>query len=287
MGKSNFICINGEFVSNEKPVFSSQNRAFRYGDGVFESMRAIGTSVPFLNSHFSRLISGAQFLEIELPESFSLDFIAKQIKHLINANKHFNGAKIRIAVYRKEGGTFFPLSNKAEYYIESEPLDTPNYQINPKGLVIDIYPDLAKPNSTFNPFKTIPSQLYVKAALYAQSNKLDDCLLINEKSQIVEASSSNIFLFSNNHLVTPSLSEGCLPGVMRMNIIQLAKKEKIEVLDDAVITEKDLLNADEIFLSNAVQGLKWIVAFRNRRYFSRTAKKLSQSLAEHALSLVR
>lgn len=286
MGKSNFICINGEFVSTERPVFTSYNRAFRYGDGIFESMRAIGTTVPFLNKHITRMKEGAHFLEIDIPESYTTEYFAKQIKHLLNANKQFTGARIRLGVYRKEGGTFSPLSNKAEYYIESDSIDSPNFQINNKGLVIDLYNDYKKSLNPFNQLKSIPSQLYIKAALFAQKNRIDDCILLNEKNQIIEASSSNIFIVSGNNILTPVTSEGCLAGIMREIIIQIAKNEGYNVSDNITLTEKDLLNADEIFLTNAVQGIKWVVAFRRRRYFSRTAKKLNQSLANYSLSLV-
>ncbi len=285
MAANNFLCFNGDFLSSEKPVFHSQNRAFRYGDGIFESMRAIGTTVPFLNLHLERLRKGSRFLEIELPEYFTFEFLSKQISHLLNANKQFSGARVRLGVFRKNGGSFFPISNKADYYIESSSVESTNFQLNSKGLVIDLYPDYRKSINPFNSLKSIPSQLYIKAAIYAQNKKLDDCIILNENSRIAETTSSNIFISSNNRLITPSLSEGCLPGIMRDIIIQLAVKEKITVFDDACITDKDLIEADEVFLTNAVQGIKWVVAFRNRRYFSRTAKKLNQSLTDFVQSL--
>lgn len=280
MTTNTFLCLNGDFLPSDKPVINTRNRAFRYGDGVFESMRAVGTSVPFLNMHLERLRNGAHFLDIELPEFFTFEFITKQISHLLNANKQFTGAKIRLGVFRKNGGSFFPVSNKADYYIESSPLDSNNFQLNNKGLVIDIYPDLKKVINSFNSIKSIPSLLYIKAAIYAQNNKLDDSIILNENLRITESTSSNIFICSNNRLITPSLSEGCLPGIMRNIIINLAIREKIPVSDNACITDKDLNEADEVFLTNAVQGIKWVVAFRNRRYFSKTAKRLNQLLAE-------
>lgn len=281
MSESAFICLNGEFISSQEPSLYTQNRAFRYGDGVFESMRAIGTTIPFLRQHLERLRKGVAFMEMELPESFNNTFIEKQITHLLNANKHFGGARIRFGVFRKEGGNFKPTTNKTEYYIESTPTSTNNFQLNTKGQVIDIFSEFTKPVVEFNFMKSINSHLYIKAALYAQSKNLDDSLILNEHKRIIEATSSNIFIYSNNYLITPSLSEGCLPGIMREIIIQLALKEKITIQNDVFLNIKDLTDADEIFLTNAVSGIKWVVAFKNRRYFSKVAKRLSLALIEH------
>lgn len=282
MPETSFICYNGDFLPSNKPLFFTQNRAFRYGDGLFESMRAIGTSVPFLNQHLDRLRKGASFLQMEIPETFNNSFISKLISHLINANKQFAGAKIRLGVFRKDGGSFFPNTNKIDFYIESSPLDSANFQTNSKGLVIDVFTELTKSISEFNQLKSVHSLLYIKAALNSQSRNLDDCLILNEHKNIIESTSSNLFIFSDNNLITPSLSEGCLPGIMRNIIINIALKEKITVYDDVSLNEKDLINADEVFLTNAVNGIKWVVAFKNRRYFSKTAKKLSVLLADYA-----
>lgn len=281
MAESTFICLNGEFIPSQQPSIHVSNRAFRYGDGVFESMRAISTSVPFLHLHIERLKKGVAFLEMQLPESFTNSYIEKQITHLLNANKHFGGARIRLGVFRKEGGNFKPTTNKTEYYIESSPTGTNTFQLNTKGILVDIFYEYTKPVVDFNLLKSINSHLYIKAALNAQSRNLDDCLILNDQKRIIEATSSNIFICSNNNLITPSLSEGCLPGIMREIVIQLAIKEKITVYDDVCLNIKDITDADEVFLTNAVSGITWVVAFRNRRYFSKMAKKISQALIEH------
>ncbi len=286
MGQITFVCINGEFLPSDKPVFFGSNRAFKYGDGLFETMRAIGTTVPFLNQHFERLRKSAAVLQMELPENFSVSFFQKQISRLLNANKLFNGAKIRLSLYRKDGGNYQPLSNKADYYIECSPLESKNFSLNAKGLKIGVFSEWKKPINELSSIKSANALFYVKSAIYSRSENLDESLLLNEHNQIIESTSSNLFILSNNNLITPSLSEGCLPGIMREIIIQLALNEKITVYDDVCISENDILNADEVFLTNAVSGIKWVVAFQNRRYFCKTAKKLSANLELLANSLV-
>jgi branched-chain amino acid aminotransferase len=286
MGQITFVCLNGEFIPSDKPIFFGTNRAFKYGDGLFETMRAIGTSIPFLSHHIERLRKSATVLQLELPEVYSIAYFQKQISRLLNANKLFNGAKIRLCIYRKEGGNYQPLSNKTDYYIECSTLETKNFSLNTKGLKIGVFSEWKKPINELSCIKSANALFYVKSAIYSRSESLDESLLLNEHNQIIESTSSNLFILSNNNLITPSLSEGCLPGIMREIIIQLALNEKITVYDDVCISEDDILNADEVFLTNAVSGIMWVVAFQNRRYFCKTAKKLSGSLEVLANSLV-
>ncbi|PIP54926.1 MAG: aminotransferase IV [Bacteroidetes bacterium CG23_combo_of_CG06-09_8_20_14_all_32_9] len=282
MGKISFVCLNGEFIPSDKPLFFGSNRAFRYGDGLFETMRAVGTTVPFLSQHIERLRKSSSVIQLELPETYSAPYFQKQISRLLNANKFFTGAKVRLSIFRKDGGNYQPLSNKTDYYIDCSPLETQNFSLNSKGLKVDIFTDWKKPINELSGIKSANSLFYVKAAIFARSQNLDDCILLNEHDKIIEASSSNLFIFLNNNLITPSLSEGCLPGIMRKIIINLALKEKITVYDNVCITENEILNADEVLLTNAVHGIKWVVAFRNRRYFCKTAKRLSAALEAFA-----
>ncbi len=275
---SQFVCYNGEFISSEKPIFLGTNRAFRYGDCLFETLRAVGTNVPFLNKHIARIKNSATILQFEIPDNYNTQFFQKQIARLLNANKFFNGAKVRLSIFRKDGGNYQPITNKIDFFIEANPLESNNFSLNTKGLKIDIFNEWKKNINELSSLKTANSLLYVMAANFSQSQKLDDCLLINQNNNIIEASSSNLFVFTNNNLLTPSLSDGCLNGIMREIVIQLALKEKITVYDDVCITENDILNADEIFLTNAVSGIKWVVAFKNRRYFCKVAKMLSVEL---------
>lgn len=275
---SQFVCYNGEFISSDKPIFFGTNRAFRYGDGLFETMRAVGTYVPFITQHIARIKNSASILQFEIPDNYTTPFFQKQITRLLNANKFFNGVKVRVSIFRKDGGNYQPITNKIDYFIEATTLDSNNFSLNSKGLKIDVFNDFKKPVNELSGLKTSNSLFYVIAANSIQSLKVDDCLLINQNNNIIEASSSNLFIFTNNNLLTPSLSDGCLNGIMREIIIQLALNEKITVYDDISITENDILNADEVFLTNAVYGIKWVVAYKDRRYFCKVAKRLSTAL---------
>lgn len=118
--------------------------------------------------------------------------------------------------------------------------------------------------------------------MYKNENKWDDCLLLNERQNLVEGISSNLFVVKDGVLFTPSLESGSVNGIMREQIIQIALNLGITVYDDCIIKPEQLKDADEIFLSNAIVGIRWVVAFEERRYFNRSAKILIEELNKKA-----
>jgi branched-subunit amino acid aminotransferase/4-amino-4-deoxychorismate lyase len=130
-------------------------------------------------------------------------------------------------------------------------------------------------------FKTLNAQLYVMSALYAREKGFDEALLQNSKFSIIEATSSNIFIVSNGVLYTPTLDDGCIAGTMRMNVINLALENKIKVYE-CTLNPHNLLSADEVFLTNAIRGIEWVVAYKTKRYFNEMSKKLLNILNESA-----
>ncbi len=280
MIKSKYICNNGDFVLSDSPVLTTQNRAFRYGDGLFETMHANGTKVQFIDEHYVRLIYGIEKLYMHLPSYFNLKYINSLIVKLLNKNKLYQGAKIRLSVFRSDGGLYTPLSNNISFIIEAKELEQAKYTLNKKGLVIDIYNEIKKNTNYLSDLKSSNALLFVLAGIYKQKNKIDDCIIINQENKIVEAVSSNIFIVKNHQLYTPALTDGCIPGIMRTQIIKTALSLNYTIFDDCNIKPDDLLSADEVFLTNAISGIRWVVAYKNTRYFNKTSKILINKLNE-------
>ncbi len=247
------IIINGNIKSSSEPYLSS-NRAFRYGDGVFESIRIINGEPVFFEHHFQRLISGAKALKIIIPESYSLEYFLKQIKLLNESNKIDLGGKARLTLYRDGAGTYKPQNNNAAFLLENESLSNNLYELNREGLIVGTYQEMKKSIDLYSKFKTLNGLLYVVASTFAVENKLDDAFIINESGNIIESTSSNIFIVSNGVLYTPPLEDGCVGGIMRMNIINTALSNKITVYESS-LSSRNLLNADEIFLTNSIMLL--------------------------------
>jgi len=275
------LCYNGTFHSEDTAIFTAENRAFRYGDSLFETIHCNGTQIQFFDEHMQRLKQGMNHLSMLIPLGFS-ETIEKNIKLLINKNKSFLGTRIRLSVFRKPGGLYTPDTNTISYLIESSKLDTPHYQLNKKGLQIGLFDSYKKTSNSMSAYKTGNSLPFILAGLYKKEMRWDDCLLINERNNLVESVSSNFFLVKDGILFTPSLESGAVNGIMREQIIQIALDLGITVYDDCIIKPEQLRSADEIFLSNAITGIQWVVAYEDRRFFNRSAKVLVEELNKRA-----
>lgn len=280
MHPSAFINFNGELKSTQVPVFYATNRAFRYGDRVFETIRAINGKPLWLPLHYKRLTNALKLLKFSIPDLYSEIYFYEQIISLLKANKFYQGSRIRLSIFREDGGFYTPENNNTMFCIEAEVLENNCYQINKKGLLLDIYPEISKENNIFSAYK-INSIPYILAGIYRNLHQLDDCLLLNAAGNVVETIASNIFIVIGNHIITPYVSEGCINGVIRQILLGLKKIDSLQVTE-SVIEPGHLLMADEIFLTNAIVGLQWVVAFKEKRYYSNRSKKILHTLLELA-----
>jgi branched-chain amino acid aminotransferase len=277
MNLSEYINLNGELFPKNSNVFGAENRAFRYGDSLFETIHSNGTEIQFLDQHLDRLIKGMKTIGMIVPENFR-DQLKINITYLINKNKSFTGTRIRLSVFRNNGGLYTPTNNTISYLIETSRLENDQYVLNKKGLKIDVYQDCRKSSDLISQFKTGNAILFIMAGNYKVKMHLDDCLILNERGNPIESISSNLFIVKNNILITPSVESGAVSGIMREQLIEIALKLHMTVYDDCIVTLNDLLEADEIFLSNAISGIRWVVAYKERRYFNKTAKLLLEEL---------
>ena len=273
-----YICFNGDFVKEKQTVLTCQNRAFRYGDALFETIRVSSKKIFLFDDHLKRLTKSMGFLKMNVPSSFNKEDLSKQIIKLLNTNRLFQGARLRLTVFRADGGFYTPVTNNISYIIEAEKLENEKYILNKKGLIIEIYDEFKKPVNALSNFKTTNAFPYILAGIYKKENGFDDCILLNQNNNIIEAISSNIFLVKGKSIYTPSIDDGCVAGVMRNKIIDIAIDLKYIVFEDASLRITDLLNADEVFLTNAINGVKWAIAFRTKRYYNTVSKQLIAEL---------
>lgn len=277
-----YVFHRGEYINENQAMIAKDNRAFRLGDGFFESMRVVNGKVLFLENHYARVIDTLKAIKIDAPENFTLDAFRNQIQGLLQRNNVTKGGRVRATFYRKSTGYYLPHSNDLGYLIESEPLLDNEFTLNTIGKTIDIFTDFKKDVNKLSIFKSLNAQLYIMAALHSKEKNLDDALIQNNKFAIIESISSNIFIVSNGVLYTPTLQDGCVAGTMRMNIINLALDNKIKVYE-CTLNPQNLLAADEVFLTNAVKGIEWVVAYRTKRYFNDMAKRMTQILNQSAI----
>lgn len=272
-----FICINGEMSPALEPSLSHTNRAFSYGDALFETMHANGTRLQFFDDHYKRLIKGMQILRMDKKSLPSKEHLEKTVIKLLNKNHLYNGVRIRLTVFRDTGGYYTPEKESCSFLAEAVPLPFDRYTLNEKGLTTGLFTSMLKQADQLSNLKTANSLIYVLAGLHKKEAGFDDCFILNAKERIAESISSNIFIMKNGILFTPPLSEGCVEGVMRRQIIRIAQKEDINCVETGIVKE-DLLKAEECFLTNSITGIRWVVAYGQKRYYSKTARKLITSL---------
>ncbi len=280
-----YVFHRGEYVLENHAMITKDNRAFRFGDGFFESIRVMNGRALFLETHFARITDTIKALKYVPAPNFSIELLSAQIQGLLQRNNIERGGRVRITFYRKSEGFYLPKQDDLGYYMESDHYLNNEFVINPAGKVVDIFSDYKKEINKLSMFKTLNCQLYVLAAVHARDKGLDEALIQNNKFSIIESTSSNLFIVSNGVLYTPTLEDGCIAGAMRMNIINLALENKIKVYE-CTLNPQNLLAADEMFLTNAVRGIEWVVTYRTKRYFNEMTKKLLTILNQSAIDYI-
>jgi branched-chain amino acid aminotransferase len=255
------VCHNGKMLDATQPLFTASNRSFRYGDGFFETMKYAKGKICLQDLHFERLFRSLKILEFDAAH-LTEKILEQNIQELGNGA---DNARIRLAVYREE--------NAARYVIEHLPLNAEAGKWNEKGMRIDIHPFVRKSCDGLSSLKTANHLPYVMAALYAEKHGLDECIVLNTEGNICDGSRSNIFLIKNNEIITPALGEGCIAGVMRRHVIDVLKKNGF-IVQQLAVTESMLENADSVFITNAIMGIKWVRNFRGGEYASAEVKKI-------------
>jgi branched-subunit amino acid aminotransferase/4-amino-4-deoxychorismate lyase len=275
-----FQNINGEILESAVNGISVNNRSYLYGDGLFETIRIFNGQIINLENHFKRLQDGAAVLKIRMPVFFTVDFFKEKIDELLMLSKVDGGARVRLSIDRMAGGNYTPEYNEATYSIDVKPITESDFALNSKGIEIDIYIEHKKIRNKLSNIKTKNGLIYVLSGIHAKEKNLDDMLLMNDAMGIVESSNSNLFVVSNGVLYTPGLEDGCLAGTMRMQIINLALMNGVKVYECSIVPQ-NLLSADEVFLTNAIVGVKWVIGYRTKRYFNTTSRKFVAWLNEY------
>jgi branched-chain amino acid aminotransferase len=272
------INFNGDSSVQENML--TQNRAFLYGDAVFETVKIVNGKILFLEDHYFRLMASMRILRMEIPMNFTMEYFEEQIVSVVKNNGFSNSARARITVYRNDGGFYLPITNNISFLIHTSFLENQSFVFETKECEVDLYKDFYISKQLLSTLKTTNKVINVTASIYANENSLDNCILLNDSKNVVEVLQGNIFMLQGNTLITPPLSEGCINGIMRKQVLTLAKKiEGLEVIE-AVISPFDLQKADELFFTNVIKGIQSITKYRKKEFTTTIANVLIQKLNE-------
>lgn len=272
-----YTLFNDEFFEKETPILKVGNRAFKFGDGLFESMRMANGKLQFPELHADRIKATMKALKMDGYNLLDEYFLKTKSTELARKNKIHANARFRLSIYRDGEGLYTPETNKVGYLLEVKPLEMPSYELNKKGLIVDVYDEIAKPINKLSNFKTSNSLPFVMAAIYQKQHRLDEVLLLNQNGFLCESTSSNLFVVYQNQIYTPALSEGCVGGVMRNVVMRLAKQHQLPLIE-AQINPQILNEAEEVFLTNAIGGVRWVMGYGRKRYFNEVSRAFSNWL---------
>lgn len=274
--QSKFMLHDGTWVPMGTAIVSGDAGGFRYGYGFFETIRVVQGKIPLWKYHVQRIEESLHLLQLVLPAHVSYDSILEEIRSVIQRNYH-STARVRLSFYKGDGGVYDDVSNTVHRLIQSWELPKANLEFNSNGLDIGLYKDSCKSIGTWSHLKTNNYLLYALAAKWAKQQKWNDAIVLNQHGAIADTTIANIWIVKNDIIYTPTIQDGGVAGTMRAFLLGEMKLRKIEVQEKSLYLE-DLISADEVFLSNAIYGVRWV------KQFEKTTFNLKWSMRIHAMS---
>ena len=266
-------------ISEQEHLLSVQNRGYAYGDALFETIKASHGKLFFWEDHYFRLMASMRIMRMEIPMSFTMEFLEEQIHNTLKSNKLDNAsARVKLFVHRNDGGLYFPNTNDISFLITVKQLEEDIYMLQNDFYEVDLFKDYYTSPSLLSTLKTNNKALNVVGSIYAKENNLNNCLILNTNKNVIEALNGNVFIIKNNVIKTPPISDGCLKGVMRKQIMDILKSMPEYKLMEESISPFELQKADEIFITNVIVGIQSISKYRKKIFTNNVSMMLIDKL---------
>lgn len=269
------VNINGTLYQDFEANIPTNNRGLDYGDSVFETIKFNNNKPVFWEAHYFRLMASMRILRMEIPMHFTPEFLEKEIVNLVQSfPKKAISYRVKITVYRDSEGFYTPTSNNVLYIISAQELSSDIYKINKGHYEIELFKDYLISPNLLSTLKTNNKAVNVVGSIFAKENNYSNCLLLNTNKSIIEALNGNIFLIKGNTVKTPPLADGCLKGILREKLIEIITKSPDFELSESSISPFELQKADELFITNVIQGIVPITKFRKKEFSADICSKL-------------
>lgn len=269
------VNFNGELLPADTQYLNHENRGLRYGDALFETLRVVNGKIFFWEDHYLRLMASMRILRMEIPMEFTMEFLEEEIlKTTASYALSDSTARIRLTVFRNNGGLYLPETNEISYCIEANVLSSPFYVLDEGNYEVELFKDFYVNADMTSTLKTNNKIINVVGSIFAKENDYDNCILLNHNKQVVEFLNGNIFMVKGTTISTPPLKDGCLNGILRKKLIEILGKLENYELQEASISPFDLQKADELFLTNSIVGIRSITKYRKKEFTNIVAKDL-------------
>ena len=269
------INYNGALIGAEGNILALHNRAFAYGDAVTDVSKYSYQQLLFWEEHYLRLMAGMRVLRMNIPMSFSMEYIEEEILKTIRSNAlESQPVRVRISIFRKSGNTYTPTNNDIEYLIETQPLSSAFYVLNEEPYEVELFKDFYIQPDLLANIKHTNRIVNVLGSVFAQENDYQNCILLNSQKNIAGALDGNIFLVNGNTLKTPALTDGAVNGITRKMLIKSLQKTSDYQVEETSISPFELQKADELFITNSLIGIQPVSQYRKKTYTHTATKSL-------------
>ena len=270
--------FNGNINPSRENTIDFHNRGLHYGDAVFETIKVSAGKILFWEDHYFRLMASMRILRMEIPMDFTLEYLEEQIFKTIEALDTSDAFRVKWLVWRNWGGKYTPKDNHVSYAIEVIPFNEPFYILNEASYEVEVFKDHYINSGLLSTIKSNNKAINVLGSIFAQENDYQNCLLLNENKEVVEALNGNLFLVKDYTIKTAPLTSGCLNGILRKQLISILQNLPDYILKEEAISPFELQKADELWVTNTIIGIQPITKYRKKEYVNTVAKELLAKL---------
>ncbi len=276
--KNNYLLYNGDILPRNSLRLSLEDWLLNAGLTLRIDLFASGNRIPFLAAHLILLEKQFAAAGWLMPVMFETHSLKAKFEKLLNKNRLFKGSRIHwYIIPGLPAGTFNGLT-EFSYLAFTEELEFDYFPLNQKGLAIGISSNY---RNTGDPYYSSLARSRIRHLLIHQEavmNGWNEILLLDQAGFLSEASDGNLFIRMKNEIVTPSPANNCLPRAIYLIIRSLCLENGISVTESPAIKPEDLLEADEIFLADDTNGIRWVLSIEKKRFYRKTALLLSNLL---------
>ncbi len=277
------VNYNGAIIKQTDFSVGSENRAFRYGDGLFETMRYSNGLIYFYEDHYFRLMGSMCMMRVDIPSELNMEMLYEQILNTIESNGlRQKSCRIRLHFFRSGTGLYTPDELGVEYLIEVEPLEDKGYVLKEAGISSDIYFDHVKAKAVLSSIKSNNALVYILASVFAKENDVDQVFLLNSDQEIIETQHSNLIVIKGKKAIVPTPDQGALDGVVRKQMLKLLEEDGYEIIDDK-LRAYEINIADQVFVTNSISGIQYVNQFRKKIFTGEGVQYWQEKLEKLAL----
>jgi len=224
-------------------------------------------------------MASMRILRMEIPMTFTMEFLEEEIlKTLGSSLDRSKGYRVKLLVWRKSGGKYTPQNRDVEYAISYEEIGNPFYVLSQSKNEVELFKDHYVISGLLSTLKTTNRLINILGGVFAKENDYDNCLLLNEQKQVIEALNGNLFIIAGNTVKTPPLTDGCINGIMRKQVLAILESMPHYEVKESSISPFELQKADELFITNIIGGIMPVTKYRKKEYRNELAEELVSKL---------